>query len=77
VVIRDTASSGHVVLDRYDYMRTLSGESKAPANWALPDYAAPMPAPLNEKNTVPGNKSMVLEGESRKRAEPSTLPLKP
>jgi general secretion pathway protein D len=61
VVIRDANVSGSVVLDRYDYMRALSTESKAPTNWALPDYAAPIPAPLNEKNTVPGNQPLIQQ----------------
>jgi general secretion pathway protein D len=77
VVIRDTAASANVVLDRYDYMRALSADSKPPANWALPDYAAPIPAPLNEQNTVPGNKPLVMERELRQRSEATTSQPKP
>jgi general secretion pathway protein D len=71
VVIRDANVSGSVVLDRYDYMRALSTESKPPANWALPDYAAPVPAPLNEKNTVPGNQPLI---QQMRQAAPQPKP---
>ncbi len=77
VVIRDANATGSVVIDRYEYMRALSSDSKPPENWALPDYTAPMPAPLNEKNTVPGSRPLVMERELRQRSEPATSQPKP
>jgi len=77
VVIRDANATGSVVIDRYEYMRALSSESKPPENWALPDYTAPKPALLNEKNTVPPNKPLVMERELPQRSEPATSQPKP
>lgn len=59
IVIRDNNASSSVVVDRYEYMRSLSGEAKPPGNWALPDYPTPTPAPLNDKKTVPGHQPLV------------------
>jgi general secretion pathway protein D len=57
VVIRGSDTAYSITADRYDYIQQIRGDSRAPSNWLLPDFApsplTPLPAKPNADGTYP------------------------
>jgi general secretion pathway protein D len=58
VVLRDANAAQSLTADRYDYMRTLQGDSRLPSRWLLPDMPPSllpsMPKPAGPSPLPPG-----------------------
>jgi general secretion pathway protein D len=57
VVIRGSDTAYSITADRYDYIQQIRGDSRAPSNWLLPDFApsplTPLPAKPNADGSYP------------------------
>ncbi len=74
-IIRDKEAATNLVVDRYDYMRLNSQENQMPNHWILPDMKSPVPAPLDDKGTVPAPKPLIEEDIPKAmRSEPGKSP---
>ncbi|MBU6271054.1 MAG: type II secretion system secretin GspD [Betaproteobacteria bacterium] len=73
VVLRDANAAQSLTADRYDYMRTLQGDSRLPPRWLLPDMppsvlpAMPKPAgPSPLPPGAPASLSPDIDGAARR-----------
>jgi general secretion pathway protein D len=73
VVLRDANAAQSLTADRYDYMRTLQGDSRMPPRWLMPDMppsllpAMPKPAgPSPLPPGAPASLSPDIDGAARR-----------